>query len=507
MSVVARCKGLSGKDIAVNFLLMVNLMQLVTKCQSIKIRTDLSLNGIYNQEIAHLSNKPSKRMFQDWHSTGSKFAALAGGGSIYLLVLIASLGLHVSVAAMEGTSPWDLANLLRMPKKETVKGNLIIDHIIPTISRMRLSLLISMASMFSPAILAEHQLANEFDCTNISSSDHFFDSVIFNNFVLLKRDCVAWQSCYTFTICAGNPAIPLHQLGYNMLAPLEHSFLSRPYSPPLTDINEEEDCPLPNSYPSRFLSEENTTTIPTSYNHSLAANKVFQAEHDHNANVLWTEKERERAVRGHVATDTNDLRTQLQSLYQGGVKATCGTYLRIPASVILGQSLNIRNSDGSLMVFVCTSLPDCIRSSLQPKLLAAFENNEPPTQKPGQHDEDDMFEALHFSWYNRHCTIGDDAPTEISPLMLEREDGRRTNYSQMIPYLSKEIKDHSTIYRTIKVVFADLFHWIHDVIELQLPEEYKLLAEVASILPGNNLSPIFPFLSLVINLNVSTKGH
>ncbi|EGO28352.1 hypothetical protein SERLADRAFT_405926 [Serpula lacrymans var. lacrymans S7.9] len=91
--------------------------------------------------------------------------------------------------------------------------------------------------------------------------------------------------------------------------------------------------------------------------------------------------------------------------------------------------------------------------------------------------------------------------------MLEREDGRRTNYSQMIPYLSKEIKDHGTIYQTIKVVFADLFHWIHDVIELQLPEEYKLLAEVTSILPGINLSPIFPFLSLVINLNVSTKGH
>ncbi|EGO04726.1 hypothetical protein SERLA73DRAFT_68394 [Serpula lacrymans var. lacrymans S7.3] len=159
------------------------------------------------------------------------------------------------------------------------------------------------------------------------------------------------------------------------------------------------------------------------------------------------------------------------------------------------------------MVFFCTSLPEYIRSSLQPKLLAAFENNELLTEKPGQHDEDDIFEVLHFFWYNCHCTRGDDTPTEILPLMLEREDGCCTNYSQMIPYLSKEIKDHNTIYQTIKVVFADLFHWIHDVIELQLPEEYELLAEVASILPGNNSSPIFPFLSLVINLNVSTKGH
>ncbi|EGO02513.1 hypothetical protein SERLA73DRAFT_150234 [Serpula lacrymans var. lacrymans S7.3] len=159
------------------------------------------------------------------------------------------------------------------------------------------------------------------------------------------------------------------------------------------------------------------------------------------------------------------------------------------------------------MVFVCTSLPDYIHSSLQPKLLVVFENNELLTEKPVQHDEDDMFEALYFSWYNHHCTRGDDTPAEILPLMLEREDRRCTNYSQMIPYLSKEIKDDSTIYQTIKVVFADLFHWIHDVIELQLPEEYELLAEVTSILPGINLSPIFPFLSLVINLNVSTKGH
>ncbi|EGO02487.1 hypothetical protein SERLA73DRAFT_69992 [Serpula lacrymans var. lacrymans S7.3] len=371
--------------------------------------------------------------------------------------------------------------------------------------------------MSSPAILAEDQLANEFDCTNISSSDHFFkfcylqdilaNDNIPSNFVLLERDCVAWQSCYTSTIYAGNPAIPLHQLGYNMLAPLEHSFLSRPYSLPLTDINEEEDYPLPNTYLSCFLSEKNTTTIPTLYNYSLAANKVFQAEHDYNVNILWTEKGREQAVKGHVATDTNDLQTQLQSLYQDSVKATCEMYLRIPANIILGQSLNICNSDDSLMVFVCTSLLAYICSSLQQKLLAAFENNQLLTEKPGQHDEDDIFEALHFSWYNRHCTRGDDAPTEILPLMLEREDGRCTNYSQMIPYLSKEIKDHSTIYQTIKVVFADLFYWIHDVIELQLPEEYELLAEVASIFPGNNSSPIFPFLSPVINLNVSTKGH
>ncbi|EGO04888.1 hypothetical protein SERLA73DRAFT_149226 [Serpula lacrymans var. lacrymans S7.3] len=168
--------------------------------------------------------------------------------------------------------------------------------------------------------------------------------------------------------------------------------------------------------------------------------------HDCHANVLWTEKEREQAVRGHVTTDINDLRTQLQSQYQDSVKAACETYLRIPANIIFSQVNKMR-----------------------------------------------------MTYLRRYTLLG--------TTVTAQGEGRWKLYQLFIPYLLKGIKDHGTIYQTIKVVFADLFHWIHDVIELQLPEKYELLPEVVSILPGNNLSPIFPFLSLVINLNVFTKGH
>jgi len=40
-----------------------------------------------------------------------------------------------------------------------------------------------------------------------------------------------------------------------------------------------------------------------------------------------------------------------------------------------------------------------------------------------------------------------------------------------------------------------------------LPEEYVSLEATARILPGNHQSPVLPFLSLVFNVNVITKGH
>jgi hypothetical protein len=59
----------------------------------------------------------SYRTFSLWHAIGSKYIAIACGGSIYALVLIAGLGLRVSIASMVGTTHMNLANMLRSPAK------------------------------------------------------------------------------------------------------------------------------------------------------------------------------------------------------------------------------------------------------------------------------------------------------------------------------------------------------------------------------------------------------
>lgn len=137
ISVVVRCQGIISKDICANFLVMMNYMMLVCKCQryvfypyfaptylknyfdSICLKTGLHLKAIYDQEIKRHSSvrKIAYRTFVDWHSIGSKFIAITSSSSIYTLVLIAGLGLRVPIASMVGTMHLNIANLLRSPPK------------------------------------------------------------------------------------------------------------------------------------------------------------------------------------------------------------------------------------------------------------------------------------------------------------------------------------------------------------------------------------------------------
>ncbi|KAJ8584995.1 hypothetical protein M405DRAFT_746022, partial [Rhizopogon salebrosus TDB-379] len=122
-------------------------------------------------------------------------------------------------------------------------------------------------------------------------------------------------------------------------------------------------------------------------------------------------------------------------------------------------------------------------------------------------DGDPFFQTVHLSWYNRYATKGYEAPIDLHPLMMEREDASHTNHSQTIPYLSQDAGKHKAVYDNVKTVLADLFEWLRQWLESNLPEEYELLMSTAATLPGNCTSPVLPFLGLVINLNVNTKGH
>jgi hypothetical protein len=74
-----------------------------TVVDSIRLKTGLNLTQIYEREVkrhATAATRISYRSFVEWHATGSKYIAIACGGSIYALVLIAGLGLRVSIALL-----------------------------------------------------------------------------------------------------------------------------------------------------------------------------------------------------------------------------------------------------------------------------------------------------------------------------------------------------------------------------------------------------------------------
>ncbi|EPS99927.1 hypothetical protein FOMPIDRAFT_1086346, partial [Fomitopsis schrenkii] len=117
------------------------------------------------------------------------------------------------------------------------------------------------------------------------------------------------------------------------------------------------------------------------------------------------------------------------------------------------------------------------------------------------------FETLHFSCYNRHCTTGCSAPTDVQPLMMNRAGLSRTNHGQLIPYTSRDITDYDAIYNDIRSVLDDVFVWLDEQLAHLLPCEYEHLSATANILPDNGASAVRPFLGLVINLNISTLAH
>ncbi|KAH9911409.1 uncharacterized protein B0H18DRAFT_850105, partial [Fomitopsis serialis] len=120
---------------------------------------------------------------------------------------------------------------------------------------------------------------------------------------------------------------------------------------------------------------------------------------------------------------------------------------------------------------------------------------------------DQTFEVLHFSWYNRHCTQGNTAPSNVPPAMLTRPNGLKINYGQMLPYMSKDMAAHEDIYRSLRNVLGDVFEWLDNKLATMFPNFYTRLEEFVEILPGNTMPLSAPFLGLVINLNVVTQAH
>jgi hypothetical protein len=59
---------------------------------------------------------------------------------------------------------------------------------------------------------------------------------------------------------------------------------------------------------------------------------------------------------------------------------------------------------------------------------------------------------------------GDNAPTDVHPHNLRVAGASRTNYSQFLPYPSREMVEHADLYRAMITNFGDLFEWIENVV-------------------------------------------
>ena len=59
---------------------------------------------------------------------------------------------------------------------------------------------------------------------------------------------------------------------------------------------------------------------------------------------------------------------------------------------------------------------------------------------------------------------GNGAPTDVHPHNLRVAGASRTNYSQLLPYPSREMVEHADLYRRLMTNFGDLFEWIENAV-------------------------------------------
>lgn len=71
---------------------------------------------------------------------------------------------------------------------------------------------------------------------------------------------------------------------------------------------------------------------------------------------------------------------------------------------LLSHHLELRCKDSLLMAFVSMALPNHICSVLEVNLLSVLERPELLEEVDSASPGCKHFQAMHLSWYNRHCT-------------------------------------------------------------------------------------------------------
>ncbi|KAJ3745910.1 hypothetical protein EV360DRAFT_57440, partial [Lentinula raphanica] len=102
---------------------------------------------------------------------------------------------------------------------------------------------------------------------------------------------------------------------------------------------------------------------------------------------------------------------------------------------------------------------------------------------------------------------GHGAPPEVHPTFLRQANGNKTNTSQFFMRGSHDLQVHSEEYDLVCEILGELLEKIVKKVLRLFPEELKNVEANLDIFPLNDHSPVKPFTSFVLNLNVETVAH
>jgi hypothetical protein len=270
----------------------------------------MGTNGISSIHDLHMSietgSRPAERTFRLWRSLGCRFAYLAGGGSVYILLMIAGLDLRWSISRAQVPVTLEVANLLRRPDDSSA-GRLICKRVIPTVAYLRENLPLSLEG------LCCFDARKALDCTALKDSDRCFSGIKFRCVASIASSINSWGRCATRSFGLPHRS---YSAWKPCLEPIWDNFLSfnSMADGDGPDIVMDDDLEGPGFQIHKEPEEEESlcvVVVHTGFDSSSPDNKRFPAPHDHQLNIAWTKRERKLAEAGEFVEDMDDLRDKV----------------------------------------------------------------------------------------------------------------------------------------------------------------------------------------------------
>ncbi|KAH9834244.1 uncharacterized protein C8Q71DRAFT_859901 [Rhodofomes roseus] len=459
-AVVARCVFAKQQDTAASFNVMLSRIQLACKVTSMladKDRAYKSTQVIWDACLGHVEDALVYREFNEMCASGRKYARLAAGGSIYVLMVIALRNQRWTIRRGHVNLSTDIGNLLRWPD-DSEEGKMITESIIPMVALLARTCPIKIEEIMQDSALLElNGVPAEILCSDLAISDKLFESVRSNSFVLVPRHNAAWAQFDSISKSNGTT-----DASNDTPSPCDRE------ESPLTVFSEESeprsidaqgDClALAMTIPTESAGVQ-VQTIATSYDPGHTNNSRFPACRDRNDNNEWTERARAEACGASKPADLQELETTLSTMYVSGKRRTQDSYTRVALDGVK-DVLAIQGADEALLASICTSMPEAMKRSLTQRFISCFDSDPLQARTTASDPLTQPYETLHFSWYNRHCTQGHNAPQDVLPRMMRRAGVSRTNHSQLMPYPLKDMVDNAALYESLNSILEDVFAWI-----------------------------------------------
>ncbi|KAG6819365.1 hypothetical protein H0H93_012480, partial [Arthromyces matolae] len=353
----------------------------------------------HNHSVAIIATQHEIKIgtLQDWRHRGLKLVELACGGTLYLIIIIAALGMYKEVTQITDViSVSTIARILRDPQDDPT-GQIVREIVIPCIAQLAQDNRLSALRLIAPC---DYKTIPFFAFNEI---DDILGNIATNNFILPLRNDLYWSSCTDI-------------------------MLSR--SQCLSSISEG------HTFQTEYALKDKICTLPKD-------------------RVSWTELERSKAANAPVAVNLDQLEQFLTSPDRN--LSDDDQYIRFSSSTLQGKSLNIRDRDLEPIALLLTNMEHILGPKMAlvaSKLKALFwkENFDDSSRREGF-----SFLAQHYNMcYNRYAEKGTGAPTGVHPDYLGKRGKSHINFSQRLPHMSKDILDNMEEFNLLSDMLSDI---------------------------------------------------